>query len=91
MATPTASVPARMKGLRACVTCRLVKNEAQFLDDGCENCGEIERIHSETSPTFHGLVAVMNPSTSWVAKWRRQDKAAAGMYAIKVVKQNTDR
>lgn len=50
--------------------------------DGCENCSNVELRH--TTPTFHGMIAMMKPRESWVSKWQKQDKLVPGMYAISV-------
>jgi transcription elongation factor SPT4 len=84
-------LPNEKKRLRACLLCSLVKTHTQFRRDGCDNCEEVlqlrasaERVADCTSPSFDGLLAIMNPNRSWVAKWQRCDKFVKGMYAIKV-------
>lgn len=37
-----------------------------------------------TSASFDGLIGMMNPDQSWVAKWQRIEKFTPGMYAISV-------
>jgi transcription elongation factor SPT4 len=37
-----------------------------------------------TSANYDGMMAVMDPSDSWVAKWQRIDHCVRGMYAISV-------
>ncbi|KAJ3312411.1 transcription elongation factor spt4 [Boothiomyces sp. JEL0838] len=78
--------------LRACMLCSLVKSFDQFRRDGCENCEDVlnmkddsDRVMDCTSPTFEGVIAVMKPEGSWVAKWQRIDKFRKGIYAIQVV------
>ncbi|GBG30937.1 Transcription elongation factor SPT4 [Hondaea fermentalgiana] len=83
------SVPDEMKGLRACIICLLVKTYTQFYNDGCPNCnfmdwGEREIVEGATTKNFEGLVAMMQPKDSWVAKWQRIDRFVPGTYAIKV-------
>ena len=86
----SASVPAEMKGLRACIPCMLVKTFHQFYEQGCENCTFLglqedrERCNEVTTANFQGLVAVMDPKQSWVARWLRVAKLVPGCYAIKV-------
>ena len=43
-----------------------------------------ERWEEVTSPTHEGRIAMMNPDESWVAKWQRGSKFAAGLYAARV-------
>ncbi len=52
-------LPAKMAGLRSCMICKLVKNESQFEERGCDNCdrfvrmqGDRERVHSITTTRF---------------------------------------
>ncbi|KAJ3322531.1 transcription elongation factor spt4 [Boothiomyces sp. JEL0866] len=78
--------------LRACMLCSLVKSFDQFRRDGCENCDDVlnmkddsDRVMDCTSATFEGVVAVMKPEGSWVAKWQRIDKFRKGIYAVQVV------
>ena len=43
-----------------------------------------------TSQVFEGLIAVGNPSKSWVTKWQHIDKYVRGVYATKVSGQLPD-
>lgn len=63
----------------------------QFDNEGCENCEDIlhlkgnrDRVFDCTSANFDGMIAMMDPADSWVAKWQRVDNFARGMYAISV-------
>lgn len=38
-----------------------------------------------TSQVFEGLITLVDPKTSWVAKWQRLDGYYPGVYAVKVV------
>jgi len=70
--------------------CSLVKTTAQFEENGCENCAFLDmkadrnRVLYCTSPTFDGIIAMMDPPASWVAKWQRIGKFVRGCYAIQV-------
>ena len=67
--------PSSNKNLRACLRCSLVKTEQQFLANGCENCpglqlqGSKSRIEEKTTILFSGVISIMYPDYSWVAKW----------------------
>ncbi len=68
-----------------------LKTLDQFDDEGCDNCDDIihlkgnrERVFDCTSANFDGLIALMDPSDSWVAKWQHLDSNVRGMYAISV-------
>jgi len=62
-----------------------------FKREGCPNCEEIlnmqgssERILECTSAQFDGVIAMTQPSESWVARWQRVDRFAKGLYAARV-------
>ncbi|KIJ32334.1 hypothetical protein M422DRAFT_52905 [Sphaerobolus stellatus SS14] len=89
----TAAIPgnARSKQLRACLLCSIVQTPADFKRYGCPNCEEIlqlksspDRILSCTSGQFDGIIAVIDPENSWVARWQRTSKYVRGMYAARV-------
>ncbi|KAI8060906.1 Spt4/RpoE2 zinc finger-domain-containing protein [Gongronella butleri] len=84
-------LPQEKKQLRACLLCSLVKNATQFRQDGCENCEEIlrmkgstDRVTDCTSSKFDGMITLMQPAESWVARWQRIEKFHRGIYAIRV-------
>ncbi|KIZ03639.1 putative Transcription elongation factor SPT4 [Monoraphidium neglectum] len=78
------------KMLRACFVCRLVKTERQFIEAGCDNCrflrmeDDRDAVTNLTTPNFTGMIAVINPKSSWATKWERLDKAVPGCYALAV-------
>jgi len=86
------TAPNDLKGLRACLGCSLVKTEQQFLQSGCANCdnlglkGSRQRVQDCTSASFDGLISLMDPDGSWVARWQRINGAGfqPGCYAISV-------
>lgn len=71
--------------------CSVVQTPQDFKKYGCPNCEEIlqlqndsDRVASCTSAQFDGLIGMMNPEESWVAKWQRTDKFVRGIYAVRV-------
>uniref|UniRef100_A0A3P9NQH6 SPT4 homolog, DSIF elongation factor subunit n=2 Tax=Poeciliinae TaxID=586240 RepID=A0A3P9NQH6_POERE len=63
----------------------------QFEYDGCDNCesylqmkGNREMVYECTSSSFDGVVAMMSPEDSWVAKWQRIGNCKPGVYAVSV-------
>ncbi|CAH0547919.1 unnamed protein product [Brassicogethes aeneus] len=85
------SIPKDLRGLRACLSCSLIKSFDQFENDGCENCEDFLRMRNNsdnvldcTSKNFDGMVASMSPAESWVAKWQRIATFCPGVYAISV-------
>eukprot|EP00457_Paulinella_chromatophora_P017591 gb/GEZN01018670.1/.p1 GENE.gb/GEZN01018670.1/~~gb/GEZN01018670.1/.p1 ORF type:complete len:108 (+),score=20.90 gb/GEZN01018670.1/:368-691(+) len=89
----SAELPEGLKELRACLQCKLIKQSKQFEEHGCENCPDMKEEnvpHGDyTTPTFQGMIAMMDPEHSWVAKWQSGGKmkgiaVTKGMYAIAV-------
>lgn len=85
------TVPKDLRNLRACLLCSLVKTFEQFEFDGCDNCEEYlhlknnrDGVYDCTSSNFDGVVALMSPDDSWVAKWQRISRFVKGCYAISV-------
>ena len=87
---PQAEAPKSLRDMVACRRCYLVKSFEQFLDDGCENCQFLkmkdkpERCEECTTKSYQGLVAMMRPKTSWVAKWQGLHNFCSGAYAMRV-------
>ena len=84
-------VPTELRNLRACLLCGLIKTVSQFEASGCDNCesvlniqGDRELVNECTSSNFDGMIAMMSPSDSWVARWVMIDKLDPGVYAISV-------
>jgi len=93
MAQTTAVIPpqARSKHLRACLLCSIVQTSNDFRKSGCPNCEELmgmkgsgDRTEVCTSAHFDGIIAVIDPEASWVARWQRTSKYVRGMYAVRV-------
>jgi len=88
--------PDSLRALRACTGCKLVKSFAQFVESFCDNCharwsdelpsamkmGDRLDIATErTTADFQGLVSMMRPSGSWVARWLRMRASGGGAAA----------
>eukprot|EP01053_Blabericola_migrator_P004067 Blabericola_migrator_1__4066@NODE_2239_length_3070_cov_133_593407_g464_i1_p7_GENE_NODE_2239_length_3070_cov_133_593407_g464_i1NODE_2239_length_3070_cov_133_593407_g464_i1_p7_ORF_typecomplete_len127_score12_02Spt4/PF06093_13/9_7e25_NODE_2239_length_3070_cov_133_593407_g464_i19171297 len=77
--------------LRACMQCRLVMSEDQFMDNGCLNCPELQldgnadNIWQHTTPNFKGLTAILRPDVSWVAKFNGLTNVCPGAYAVSLM------
>ncbi|KAG5871984.1 hypothetical protein JTB14_025736 [Gonioctena quinquepunctata] len=85
------SIPKDLRGLRACLVCSLIKSFDQFENEGCDNCDEFLRMKNNhdnvydcTSSNFDGMISMMSPDDSWVAKWQRVNRFCRGVYAISV-------
>ncbi|XP_019880869.1 transcription elongation factor SPT4 [Aethina tumida] len=85
------SIPKDLRGLRACLVCSIIKSFDQFEDEGCDNCDEFLRMKNNrdnvydcTSSNFDGMISLMSPEDSWVAKWQRINRFHKGVYAISV-------
>ncbi|CAD26470.1 TRANSCRIPTION INITIATION PROTEIN [Encephalitozoon cuniculi GB-M1] len=76
--------------LRACLGCSQIKTLNGFRKDGCENCpmlnmkGNVTNVSECTSSKFKGVVALLQPSNSWVGKWQRIGEFRKGLYAMVV-------
>lgn len=89
--------PGQQRYLRACMVCSIVMTHQRFRDEGCPNCeeflhlqGSSEQIESCTSSVFEGLIAIADPTKSWIAKYNRLDGYVRGTYANKVLGQLPD-
>ncbi|GAA6005044.1 hypothetical protein JCM11491_002319 [Sporobolomyces phaffii] len=83
-----------VKKLRACLMCSFLASATEFRKEGCPNCddrlemkGDSERVLMCTTGQFDGAIALIHPRDSWVAKWQRNAKHAAGVYAVRVTGQ----
>ncbi|TCD69178.1 transcription elongation factor spt4 [Steccherinum ochraceum] len=93
MSQAQAAIPSqpRAKQLRACLLCSIIQTPADFRKHGCPNCEELmqmkgypDRIGVCTTTHFDGIISVIDPETSWVARWQRTAKYVRGMYAVRV-------
>eukprot|EP01057_Protomagalhaensia_wolfi_P002599 Protomagalhaensia_wolfi_Nauph_80__2598@NODE_2743_length_999_cov_173_060417_g2148_i0_p1_GENE_NODE_2743_length_999_cov_173_060417_g2148_i0NODE_2743_length_999_cov_173_060417_g2148_i0_p1_ORF_typecomplete_len127_score20_06Spt4/PF06093_13/2_5e25TBCC/PF07986_12/0_1_NODE_2743_length_999_cov_173_060417_g2148_i051431 len=81
--------------LRACMQCRLVLSEDQFMEHGCKNCPELQlddnsdNIWQHTTPNFKGLTVILRPDVSWVAKFNGLTQVVPGAYAVSLMHSNT--
>ncbi|XP_025093012.1 transcription elongation factor SPT4-like [Pomacea canaliculata] len=85
------TIPKNLRNLRACLLCSLVKTIEQFEFDGCDNCEEYlhmknnrDIVYDCTSSNFDGLIGLMSPEDSWVAKWQKTERMVKGCYAVSV-------
>ena len=89
-AVPEADAPSSFKGLVACRRCYLVKTYEQFYTDGCENCIFLSLKENKdqcdqcTSRNYNGVIAMLRPTKSWVARWQGIAQFCSGAYAIRV-------
>eukprot|EP00049_Salpingoeca_infusionum_P000712 m.41856 g.41856 ORF g.41856 m.41856 type:complete len:129 (+) comp10619_c0_seq3:43-429(+) len=84
--------PSSSHDVVACLMCSLLKTRDQFYDDGCDNCEEFlhiqnnrDNLHDFTTANYYGVVSLMQPKESWVAKWQRIATFKPGCYALRVV------
>lgn len=47
--------------------------------------GSNERVSKCTTPYFEGVVGLVDPAGSWVARWQRIDSCKPGMYAVEMI------
>ena len=82
------AIPDGMKKQRACIRCHLIRTENQFKKEGCLNClsfkSQNESFFDYTSANFEGLISIINPDVSWVARHLNIGKYVAGTYCLKI-------
>ncbi|CAG9460141.1 unnamed protein product [Pedinophyceae sp. YPF-701] len=84
-ATGYAQIPAGMKDLRCCRTCKLIKTYDQFEEQGCDNCQwDGNDAPDYTTAEFTGMISVIDPSKSWAAKWTHVSRRFPGCYAVQI-------
>eukprot|EP00386_Alphamonas_edax_P013174 GDKI01040780.1.p1 GENE.GDKI01040780.1~~GDKI01040780.1.p1 ORF type:complete len:135 (-),score=33.79 GDKI01040780.1:23-391(-) len=82
--------PASMKDLRACMNCKLVQTGKQFMEEGCPNChlidykGDRDKVQNCTTTNYSGLISLMQPKQSWVARYNKLTEHVPGCYAVHV-------
>ncbi|GAM28928.1 hypothetical protein SAMD00019534_121040 [Acytostelium subglobosum LB1] len=90
-------VPTSFRSIRACVNCGLVKTTAQFDEYGCENCDrQSERrkdrdTGSATTTNFEGIMAIMKPTESWIARRQHYERRVPGCYALSIKDDDSQR
>ena len=62
------------------------------MNGGCPNCesylflsGRFDQVQECTSAIFEGLITLVDPEHSWVARWQRLEGYVPGTYAVKVI------
>ncbi|KZS94027.1 transcription initiation Spt4 [Sistotremastrum niveocremeum HHB9708] len=82
---------AKSRQLRACLLCSIVLTPQDFRRTGCPNCDEITKMKGDsekvticTTANFEGMIALVDPQTSWVGRWQRVSNYVRGIYAARV-------
>ena len=75
--------------LRACLNCSLIQPITSFRENGCPNCPFLKakvarNLNLVTSPSFRGMISLLEPKRSWVGRWQRIDGCVPGTYAMTV-------
>ena len=67
--------PSELKKLKACIQCHLIKTNAQFQKEGCENCKISKNaIEEKITGKFKGMIAITDPKKSWATKYLDKGK-----------------
>ncbi|KAI9887683.1 MAG: hypothetical protein M1823_000547 [Watsoniomyces obsoletus] len=81
----------QQRNLRACMLCGILKLQQEFLNQGCPNCeeyleyrGHADAIDDCTSQVWEGMLLLIDPAKSWVARFTRLNRYMPGSYAVKV-------
>ena len=77
-----AFVPEDMKKMSACSYCKLILDERQWdkRKFKCPNCKTDAELKD-----FNGMISLMMPSESWVAKWNALQSKMPGLYAMHIL------
>ncbi|KAI5149487.1 transcription elongation factor SPT4 [Enteropsectra breve] len=89
MAESTRRTQSASAKLRACLNCSVLKPATYFKTYGCPNCPFLQtnkhrNFENTTSASYKGVIGMLNPEMSWVAKWQRVSKYTPGLYAMTV-------
>lgn len=68
--------------LKCCKLCSRLSS--QLKTKGCENCTTVSKNSNISSNKFKGMVGLVDPDKSWVAKWQRINGLKKGLYALTV-------
>ena len=83
--------PQELKKLKACTQCYLIKTNAQFQKEGCENCRyDKKQIDYKITSKFKGIIAITDPKKSWAAKYLGKNNYFPGFYALGLYDDNVD-
>ena len=95
LANSDTNVPSSDRHLEACLRCGLILAKEQWSkktyrarsNQDCPNhC--YEGNPADTTPFFTGIVSIMQPKSSWVARWNNKADLVPGVYAIHLENQN---
>ena len=79
-------MPKDYKRLAACAHCKLIQDDNQWQTlSKCPNCGM-----SPDPRDFSGMISMMMPAESWVAKWNNVTGKMPGIYAMHVKDMGAD-
>ena len=82
-----AFVPEDMKKMSACSYCKLILDERQWEKRKfkCPNCKTDAELKD-----FNGMISLMMPSESWVAKWNALQSKMPGLYAMHILDNDVE-
>ncbi|KAH8740938.1 hypothetical protein FG386_002484 [Cryptosporidium ryanae] len=76
--------------LRSCLSCKIILSDQQFFESGCPNCTHLameydrQKVNSSTTMSFKGMITILKPNQSWVARYNRLNNFTPGCYAVSV-------
>ena len=77
-----ANVPDSESGLECCLSCGIILSRKQWSQRDHEFCPN--GCHGETTTEFSGVVSVMLPRQSWVARYNGKREQVPGVYALNI-------
>lgn len=84
------NVPSSEKQLEACLQCGLILGASQWRTVRGKGLTCPNTCEPDTTPNFSGMISIMHPSSSWVAKWNNKEALAPGIYAMSVKNEDQD-
>lgn len=86
--------PTKPSSMRACIGCGLLCDSQEWsVTDECPNCGLKTRgknLDKNTSASFQGVIALLQPKKSWCSAWQKYKNNVPGMYCLDNLGEVTD-
>ena len=76
------NVPNGEKNLEACRQCHLLLTQNQWSKRSWQTCPN--NCMNDRTSEFSGIIAMLQPRGSWVAKWNQMSDYVPGIYAIHI-------
>ena len=78
------AVPKDLRDLRACLGCCLILSNTQWNSKKIQQCPNCGTPSNETTSDFSGMISIIMPAQSWVARYNKMMDRMPGIYATKL-------